>query len=160
MSGPLVFISGLLLKNENLFPAWKLSSWDMFSWYKYKVCNTFWWGVCLPATLTFIIQKRFRRWIWQESYQISFPCSFHRNDNWESIGLSAVVILVTVMFFMVMLVAESEKPCQRVSNADRKGFCESGKFLQHAHYWLKNFQIIWKMSGCYTKYPDKSVRII
>ena len=39
-------------------------------------------------------------------------------------------------------------------------FCESGMFLQHAHYWLKNFWIIWKMSECYTKYPNKSVRMI
>ena len=42
---------------------------------------------------------------------------------------------------------ESEKPCERVS--------VSGKFLQHVYYWLKNFRIIWKMSGCYTEYPDK-----
>ena len=41
-----------------------------------------------------------------------------------------------------------------------ESFCESGKFLRHAHYWLKNFRIIWKMSGCYTKYPDKSVWMI
>ena len=41
-----------------------------------------------------------------------------------------------------------------------ESFCESGKFLRHAHYWLKNFRIIWKMSGCYTKYPYKSVRMI
>ena len=32
--------------------------------------------------------------------------------------------------------------------------CESGKFLWHVHYWLKNFRMIWKMYGCYTKYPD------
>ena len=38
-------------------------------------------------------------------------------------------------------------------------FSESGKFLRHAHYWLKNFWIIWKMSGCYMKYPDKSIRM-
>ena len=30
----------------------------------------------------------------------------------------------------------------------------TGKFLQKAHYWLKNFRIFWKMSGYYTKYPD------
>ena len=36
----------------------------------------------------------------------------------------------------------------------------TGKFLQQAHYWLKNFRIFWKMSGYYTKYPDnmQSVR--
>ena len=56
-------------------------------------------------------------------------------------------------------VTESEKPCQRVSNADRKLFANP-EFLQHAHYWLKNFRIIWKMSRCYTKYPDKSDRMI
>ena len=45
---------------------------------------------------------------------------------------------------------ESEKPRQRVSNADRKvfanleSFCKSGKFLQKAHYWLKNFLIFGK----------------
>ena len=43
--------------------------------------------------------------------------------------------------------AESEKPRQRVSNADRKVFCESGKFLQQAYYLLENFRIFWKMSG-------------
>ena len=47
---------------------------------------------------------------------------------------------------------KSQKPRQRVSNADRKvfsnleSFCKSGKFLQQAHYWLKNFRIFWKMS--------------
>ena len=41
-----------------------------------------------------------------------------------------------------------------------ESFCESAKFLRHAHYWLKNFWIIWKMSQCYTKYTDKSVRMI
>ena len=35
-----------------------------------------------------------------------------------------------------------------------ESFCESGKFLQQAHYLLKNFRIFWKMSGYYTKYPD------
>ena len=35
-----------------------------------------------------------------------------------------------------------------------ESFCESAKFLQQAHYLLKNFQIFWKMSGYYTKYPD------
>ena len=42
-----------------------------------------------------------------------------------------------------------------------ESFCKSGKFLQQAHYWLKNFRIFWKMSGYYTKYPDniKSVRM-
>ena len=41
-----------------------------------------------------------------------------------------------------------------------ESFCKSGKFLQQAHYWLKNFRIFWKMSGCYTKYPKnmQSVR--
>ena len=27
-------------------------------------------------------------------------------------------------------------------------FCKSGKFLWQVHYWLKNFRIIWEMSGC------------
>ena len=75
---------------------------------------------------------------------------------------------------------ESEKPCQRVSNADRKvftnpeSFYESGKFLQQAHCWLRNFQIFWKctntiqniqiickVSGWTGKFPDdlKSVRM-
>ena len=37
----------------------------------------------------------------------------------------------------------------------------TGKFLQQAHYWLKNFRIFWKMSGYCTKYPDntQSVRM-
>jgi len=35
-----------------------------------------------------------------------------------------------------------------------ESFCKSGKFLQQAHYLLKNFRIFWKMSGYYTKYPD------
>ena len=34
------------------------------------------------------------------------------------------------------------------------------EFLRHARYRLKNFQIIYKMSGCYTNYPDKNVRMI
>ena len=51
-------------------------------------------------------------------------------------------------------IAESEKPLQLVSNAEF--FCKSGKFLQQAHHWLKNFRIFWKMSGYYTKY-DKNV---
>ena len=38
---------------------------------------------------------------------------------------------------------ESEKNRQRVSNADRKVFV-SRKLLQHVHYWLKHFRIIWK----------------
>jgi len=42
-----------------------------------------------------------------------------------------------------------------------ESFCESGKFLQKAHYWLKNIRIFWDMSGYYTKYPDniQSVRM-
>ena len=28
-----------------------------------------------------------------------------------------------------------------------ESFCESGKFLQQAHYWLKNFQIFWKCTN-------------
>ena len=27
----------------------------------------------------------------------------------------------------------------------------TGKFLRHVHYWLKNFRIIWKTTGCYIK---------
>ena len=43
-----------------------------------------------------------------------------------------------------------------------ESFCKSGKFKHYFHYWLKNFWIIWKMSGCYQKYPDKmqSVRMM
>ena len=41
-----------------------------------------------------------------------------------------------------------------------ESFWESGKFLRHAHYWLRNFQIIWKIPKCCTKYQDKSVRMI
>ena len=42
-----------------------------------------------------------------------------------------------------------------------ESFCESGKFLQKSHYWLKNLRMFWKMSGYYTKYTDniKSVRM-
>ena len=45
--------------------------------------------------------------------------------HWESIGLSAVVILVTVMFFMVMLVACKIKLLEHIVNmnvACRDGF--------------------------------------
>ena len=36
-----------------------------------------------------------------------------------------------------------------------ESFYEPGKFLWHVYYWLDNFQVILKMSGWYTKYPDK-----
>ena len=52
--------------------------------------------------------------------------------------------------------AESHKPRQRVSNADRKVFANPESFLRQVHYWLKNFWIL-----CNTKYPDnmQSVRM-
>ena len=44
---------------------------------------------------------------------------------------------------------ESQKPRQRVSDADRKVFTNPESFLQQVHYWLKNFRIL-----CNIKYPD------
>ena len=51
---------------------------------------------------------------------------------------------------------ESQKPRQRVSNADRKVFANPESFCDNGHYWLKNFRIL-----CTTKYPDnmQSVRM-
>ena len=51
---------------------------------------------------------------------------------------------------------ESQKPRQRVSNADRKVFANPESFRDKGHYWLKNFRIL-----CNTKYPDnmQSVRM-
>ena len=45
---------------------------------------------------------------------------------------------------------ESEKPRQRVSNADRKVFANPESFCNK----MKNLRTFWKMSGYYTKYPD------
>ena len=58
---------------------------------------------------------------------------------------------VLLRIFSVNRGAESQKPRQRVSNADRKVFAnpDSGKFLRQVHNWLKNFRIL-----CSTKYPD------
>ena len=43
--------------------------------------------------------------------------------------------------------AESEKPRQRISNADRKVFANPESFAQEAHYWLKNLRIFEKISS-------------
>ena len=45
---------------------------------------------------------------------------------------------------------ESEKPRQRVSNADRKVFANPESFCNK----MKNLRTFWKMSEYYTKYPD------
>ena len=46
--------------------------------------------------------------------------------------------------------AESEKPRQRVSNADRKVFANPESFCNK----MRNLRTFWKMFGYYTKYPD------
>ena len=65
---------------------------------------------------------------------------------------------------------ESEKPCQRVSNADRKVFANPESFCDKfiigwrisRYFAIQNIQIICKASGWTGKFPDnlKSVRII
>ena len=57
---------------------------------------------------------------------------------------------------------ESEKPCQRVSNADRKVFANPESICDMFIIGWSIIWIIWKMSGCYTKYPKKmqSVQMI
>ena len=84
-------------------------------------------------------------------------------------------ILLLYFFRFILLVIE--KYCRRHNGPIKAGsrvrktpsarqqcwpesFCESGKFLQKAHYWLKNFRIFWKMSGYYTKYPDNMQSVL
>ena len=66
--------------------------------------------------------------------------------------------------------SESQKPCQRVSNADQKVFANPESFCDKfiigwrisGYFAIQNIQIICKVSGWTGKFPDnlKSVRII
>ena len=63
----------------------------------------------------------------------------------------------TVIFYALSIRMENSRVRKTPSARQQcwpESFCESGKFLQQAHYLLKNFRIFWKMSGYYTKYPD------
>ena len=62
--------------------------------------------------------------------------------------------LVILVFFWSQLVLQGQSLDNYSKVCKKNSFCESGKFLRHVHYWLKNFRMIWKMYGCYTKYPD------
>ena len=87
--------------------------------------------------------------LWPENHAVFNLLARDRNGMERKIRKKQISFLCFILFFQVgreMPHRVTKTPSAR-QQCWPESFCKSGKFLQHVHYGLKRFRIIWKNAG-------------